>query len=140
MRGFTRELRDWEKEEVARLVNLITNAYARKDDKDDDLRWMAENSGCFSVFSMYRLCENNIHPNDFGVIANMMWHNVFYSFIWSLGPYCFTLSLHFKFNFNLGHMVQISLIVSACTHQEIDTCLNNFRLERKDQIKTRLKV
>lgn len=76
MRGFTRELRDWEKEEVARLVNLITNAYALKDDKDDDLRWMAENSGCFSVFSMYRWCENNIQPNDFGVIANMMWHNV----------------------------------------------------------------
>ncbi|CAL5345487.1 unnamed protein product [Camellia sinensis] len=54
------------------LVNMLLSACELRSDKEDALYWKAENSGCFSVSSVYRWCEFNLHPNDIGVIAQQL--------------------------------------------------------------------
>ncbi|CAL5387765.1 unnamed protein product [Camellia sinensis] len=73
---FNRMLRNWEKEEVVRLVNLVSNTLELRADKVDTLCWVAENSGCFSVSSAYRWCENSLQSSDFGTISKMIWQSV----------------------------------------------------------------
>ncbi|XP_028120243.1 uncharacterized protein LOC114317681 [Camellia sinensis] len=73
---FNRRLRDWEKEEVVRLVNLVNNISELRADKVDALCWRAEKLGCFSVSSVYRWCENSLQPTDFGTISKMIWQSV----------------------------------------------------------------
>lgn len=83
---FYRELRDWEKEDIVSLVNMLLSACALRSNKEDVLYWKAKNSGCFSVSSVYRWYEFNPYPNDIGVIAKIIWHNVsppkVKSFVW----------------------------------------------------------
>ncbi|CAL5344952.1 unnamed protein product [Camellia sinensis] len=86
VQSFCRELKDWEKGDMVSLVNMLLSAYGLRSDKEDALYWRAENSGCFRVSSVYRWCEFSLHPNDIGVIAKMIWHNVSLrkvkSFVW----------------------------------------------------------
>ncbi|XP_028113473.1 uncharacterized protein LOC114311529 [Camellia sinensis] len=73
---FNTMLRDWEKEEVARLVNLVNNTPKLRADKVDALCWGAEYSGCFSISSVYRWYENSLQSLDFGTISKMIWQSV----------------------------------------------------------------
>ncbi|CAL5408767.1 unnamed protein product [Camellia sinensis] len=86
VQGFCRELKDWEKEDMVSLVNMLLSACGLRSDKEDALCWRVENSGCFRVSSVYRWCEFSLHPNDIRVIAKMIWHNVSLpkvkSFVW----------------------------------------------------------
>lgn len=83
---FNRRLRAWEKEEVAHLVNLVNNIRELRADKVDVLCWGVANSGCFSISSAYRWCENNMQSTDYGIISKMIWKNVFTprakAFVW----------------------------------------------------------
>lgn len=73
---FNRRLRAWEKEEVALLVNLVNNNCGLRADKVDVLCWGAANSGCFSISSAYRWCENSLQSTNYDIISKMIWKNV----------------------------------------------------------------
>lgn len=73
---FNRRLQAWEKEEVAWLVTLVNNTRELRVDKVEGFYWGVENSGCFSISSAYRWCENSLQSTDYDTISKMIWQNV----------------------------------------------------------------